>query len=429
VQEKPLLLKTTWLAAQAWTSLVLICIFYCDLMMPEMVEGSDFLSCLWTAAKLFAQGRTNELYTPYNMTSFTGAPCDLAAHQFLSHLPQSLVAEYNYSPLVAFLLTPLTHCQPAVALIVFQILSLLALAAAIHLSLEPKVSSFAKAFAGCVALFPVEISVWIGQLDIICGVLIFAATYRLLLLRKDLLAGLVAGFCMLKPQFAIIAALLVIVTRSQKRPKFFYGCMLGAALFVAANIIVSSPDLFKHWLYTLHLCERIFTDPNSGLPKQLVVSLPQLLFLSAKHAHSELFKSIIYAASALFICASTFVCVRSVRRLKDDTAIAATMLLAMLLLPFVAPKFDIYNCSILALAGLIGTKLLQSEELQFPLLPGLIAVWIGIDMFTLLILANPKLHQPWLVLAPLAVVLCNLLVALSRAGKSSAALDTKMGEA
>src|SRR6516162_5119981 len=100
------------LAAWGFPALVIWLIFYCDIALPDIVETSDYLTCMYTAAKLYVTHRWDEIYTPYGASTFINQPCDIAAHQFLPHFSKSLIAEFNYCPLLAALLVPLSYLPP-----------------------------------------------------------------------------------------------------------------------------------------------------------------------------------------------------------------------------------------------------------------------------------------------------------------------------
>ncbi len=198
-------LKVILPIAQIWALIVFILIVYCDFKMPALMENSDYLSCLYTGARLYATQRWDEIYTPDGATSFAHQPCDIAAHQYLPNFSKSLISEFNYSPLTAWLLSPLSYLPANYSLLIFQLFSVLALTASIWLLVEESSKRIPILWISMLFL-PIPITLWIGQVDFIFGFLPFALGYYFMRQQKPAIAGFFFAFASLKPQFIILPA-------------------------------------------------------------------------------------------------------------------------------------------------------------------------------------------------------------------------------
>lgn len=339
--------------AKIWSLLIVVLILYCDFKMPELMENSDYLSCLYTGAKLYANERWSEIYTPYGAVSFAHQPCDIAAHQFLPHFGQNLIAEFNYSPAVAWLFSPLSHLPANYSLLIFQLLSIAALIVSVRLLLKDSSKCSSAVFFSTLFL-PIPITIWIGQVDLIFGLLPFALGYYFMRQQRPVIAGFSFAFSCLKPQFIILPALLALVLLLVRRWRFSFGLLAGVLAIIALNIAVSSSELFCHWLWAVKLCEKIFTDPNSGYAKHLAVSLPGSLILLFPTNQFSWSKPLSYGLSALFglvaICSS----VRFYWTTREiQSWLVYSMVLGLLLIPLMVPSFLFYDLALFLIAALI----------------------------------------------------------------------------
>src|SRR5918999_2290589 len=121
---QPVLFVATVFTVASWIFLVDTNLF----SHRERFQESDFIMTFYVAGRLVLAGRSNELYPEPNATSFVNSPFDRAAHEFLPHLPEGSVGAYMYIPLVAAFFAPLSLAGPNDSLLLWQMLSILALA-------------------------------------------------------------------------------------------------------------------------------------------------------------------------------------------------------------------------------------------------------------------------------------------------------------
>lgn len=340
----PIILRALIFIARVWTIFFIAIVLYCDLMLPNIVEISDFLTCIYTGSKLFALGRWSEMYAPYDATKFAGTPCDIAAHQFLPHMPATLVSNYNYCPLVSAFFAPFTYLPPNFALLAWQVVCAVALIFAVKFLVdeEERQSIFAST---CLWFLPTAFTLWIGQFGIVFGVLFFAAGYHFLVRNRPFAAAAAFSLACLKPQFVIVPGLLSLVFLLKREWKFPVGMIVGAVVIVGLNLVIGV-ELFRHWIWMMRLSEMVFTDPASGLPRHLLISLPGwiLLMMSPENAHA--FKPFVYGATILVACLCGYLGWKA----DKEVWISYTMILGIMLLPLLIPHYMYYDLTTLMVA-------------------------------------------------------------------------------
>jgi hypothetical protein len=391
----------------AWLILVIAILLFFDFGMPATTETSDFVSCLWTGAKLILEGRAQDLYTPATMTTFQGAPADIAAHQWLKNLPPGLVAAFNYCPLVAFLLVPFALLPPNFALFAWHVVSLLALFTAISL-LCGKERDHAQAMALCFLFFPTIITIWIGQTDLVFGVLFMAFGAKLLMERKDYSAGMIAWIALLKPQFAIVLG-LVSVALLRRRWKFAAGIATTVALLLGLNVAVGGISMFEGWLRTLKLCEAIFTNPTMGLQKHLMVSLPGNILHA--YAYNQVTKPLIYLMAACVGSFGIWRCWKAHGEFSDEADwIRFCFAVGVALMPFMIPNFMLYDLPIFLLPALLIFGQPSENPRWKPLKSVAIALVIAANTYLIVLFSIKAFALPLLLVSVLGIVLIALLL-------------------
>jgi len=408
--ERPL--KFGKIALYISAAFVIVICLSCDF--SALFQNSDYISCLYTGGKLFAQGRAAEIYAPLDAKNFYHAPCDIAAHQFLPHLSANHISLFNYCPLVAFLLAPLSYLPPGYSLLGWQATSLCALAIAIKLLVKDRRPDLI--FCASLLFFPTAVTLWIGQTDLVFGVLIFSIGYKLLISRRPFYAGLAFAFCWLKPQMLILPALLSLVLLFKKEWRFVFGFAAGIAFMIALNIAVGGTDLFLQWLWNAHLCEAVFTDPNSAkinLVRYLIISLPGVLFLTLFKNSVLLLKPIIYCFDIILIIFTAITCLRFSKTHSDEYSyISFTVILGLLLMALVVPNYLYYDATTLLVAGCICSDKEFQRRVHLPsyIFAEILAV-ILFNAYAVLFLINKNLANP--VLPLIASILTYLLIAKS----------------
>lgn len=401
--------KIALYGAQALTVLVIACVLYTDLGMPHLVQSSDYLTCMYTGAKLYATGRSSEMYAPYGATKFAGMPCDIAAHEFLPNMPKTMVGNYNYSPLVAWLISPLTFLPPNLSLLGWQIISLLALAASGLLLTRDE--NQRKWFMWCCLIFlPTTFTWWIGQFGIVFGLLPIAAGYRLLLTKREIPAGIAFSFALLKPQFVVVPALLIFVFLLLKRWRVCAGFIIGALVLLGMNLLVGGVELFKHWLWMLRLSEIVFTDPTSGLPHHLLISLSGSILLNLPLETGRQMKLVIYGFSACLGLLATAAALLKFRAEKDrERLIRYTLMIGILLMPFLIPHLMYYDLTVVMAIWMFAMDRQLQDELRLPLVKAVIGLSLLINCYAILFLTNKHFASPMILLLAFAVLLGSLM--------------------
>jgi len=184
------LFRAALFVAAVWT--VATWIFLVDnnlFSQRERFQESDFIMTFYVAGQLVLAGRSVELYPEPDAKSFVSSPFDKAAHEFLPHLPKGSTGAYMYTPLVAGFFAPLSLAGPNYALLIWQALSVLALAFSCWLLARVTSGKAGEIFFLASLYFPVFLTLWAGQLGLAFGVAPLCAGYFLLLRQWPLAAS------------------------------------------------------------------------------------------------------------------------------------------------------------------------------------------------------------------------------------------------
>ena len=357
----------------------------------DMFQNSDYISCIYVGAKLFAEKRFGELYAPYNATVFSGAPCDLFAHKLLPHLAPMHTSLFNYSPLLAFLIAPLSCLSPSDSLLVWEALSVVCLSISVFVLVDGWQRRL-MILSASLLFMPISVTIWIGQMDLVLGVIFFALGYRLLMKDKPLPAGFVFGLSFLKPQMIILPALISFVLLLKKEWKFFAGFILGIAAIVGGCILVGGVDLFKQWLWNVRLCEKVFTDPKAGLSQYLIIGVPGVILLKLLKEPVPWIKLAIYAVNALIGLWTAYLCLRYAKYTPNSKAyLGYMMIIGLLVMCIVIPNYLYYDLStlIVAFCIMLDPEFEKDNKPVFYLLMGVSMVVFTI--YGILFMSNAKL--------------------------------------
>jgi len=330
---------------------------------PPSMERADYVSQFYVAGRLVADGRASDLYPDQFLTArLSTSPVNTLAHELLPGLPPATTVTYLYSPLVAWVFAPLSRLGPAVSMLVWQLISLGALAACVLLVAVVSGQRPSDALWMSLLFFPVFHMLLIGQLGITLGLLPLCAGYYWVIRGKPFLAGLAWSCLMLKPHFAPTALLMVGTLVLRGRPRCLLGCLSGVAVLVALSAYLA-PGMSSRWMAAMRFDDVVLSEGRYAYPVHLVTSLPAvaLPLLPVHLRHGVLM--IGYGLGALIGLHALWRSHQLMRASTSDPMASLPMifLLGIGVLPVVAPHLLFYDLSILAMAGIVMTAPQWSE--------------------------------------------------------------------
>lgn len=393
--------KNLSLIAFGWGFLLILLFIYGDLTQPKFSQQADYLMTYHTAGTLVREGKVSMLYPPANATSFMDTEFDKTAHRILPDLPATSLAEYMYMPMVAGLFVPFSFLPPGYSLLAWQIVSLTALAYSAFLisshashTDEPSQLDIAAGWIS-LTLIPLAISIWIGQLSVVYGLLPLIGGLYFVLKRKDLQGGLIWSLALIKPQFFIPAAMMAVALASAKRFKPIIGIACGSIAIVIINLLLFSPALFSEWLTTLKLAEAVYSDLKFGVAQHLATSLPRSIILLLPVAQHAVFKPLIYALSAILGGIGLFVACRLVRSsLADSYKISLAAIICTFATPMIVPHIFFYDYAIFAAAGFLASAFKWPEYLEWRVRSLTYASWVVMNLYAVILLTKKDLAIP-----------------------------------
>jgi hypothetical protein len=387
-----------------WSLLFMSLVVVADLGTPENKVESDYHTSFYIAGAMLAEGKSAELYPPKSVNTFAGQPFDKLAHEKFSAASKEYVFMFMYSPLVALFFAPLSMVPPHLGLLIFQSLSVTALA--VGCLLFAKSEGYGKeSFFTAFAFLPVITTVWIGQLGLLFGLLPFCAGYYFLRKQKDFLAGLLWSAALLKPQLFPAACICAFLLLFQKRAGAVLGLICGSLVFLLANLCFGV-DLLLNWFSSLGISESILSGTQFQSRNYLIASLPGAILSQLPSALRLDWKWLVYGGCLAVEAAYCFLLHRLVLRQENRTlAEQCIVMLALLSLPIFSPRLLLYDLCIFMLPALIAVRWrdgIMSRPLLFFL--------FGINCYIIAALfidhaLSPLTLAAWLLLAPVAGLL------------------------
>ena len=352
---------------------------------------ADYVMTFYVAGHLVATGKESDLYPERDATSFIGAAFDKTAHSLLDGLPEKTTAVYMYSPLVAWLFAPLSHVGPNWSLLIWQAFSLFGLAVSCKLLAHSTGVDFKESLFLCSLIGPVFITLWSGQIGLVCGLLPLSIGFLLLLRDRALLAGLVWSLLLLKPQYFPAPAFVALVLATREDFRLVSGLLLGLSAFIVANLLLFPVDLVLGWLASHRLSDTLFTDAQYGIPAHLITSLPaDILLMLPASSRSALKWPIYFGAMLLWLIA--FWCCRKINagQWERRTRISLTLSIGCVLSTLALPHLLYYDLCVLIPAGFIlaSTNNIIPQTVAAKM-PARLA-WISISLYLPVFLIFPN---------------------------------------
>ncbi|MBX9952507.1 MAG: DUF2029 domain-containing protein [Candidatus Obscuribacterales bacterium] len=393
--------RTLCLIASAWGFILVLLFIYTDLQMPKEVSNSDYLMTYHTAGQLVREGNARMLYPPPDANSFIDTEFDKAAHRILPLLPARATAEFMYMPLIAGLFVPFSFLPLGYSILAWQILSLVAVAFSAFLisshASQTEEGSNLDIAAGWIALtlIPLALSIWIGQLSVIYGLLPLMGGLYFVFKRKDTLGGLVWSLAVLKPQFFIPAVMMTIGLAAAKRFKPIIGIACGIIAIVAINLILFSPDMFREWLTTVKLADAVYSDTKFGVNTQLATSLPRAIILLLPVEQHAVFKPLVYAISVILGGIGLLFVSRLIRStLPDSFKISLAAIICVFATPMVVPHVFFYDFTIFAAAGFLACAFKWPEYLDWRIRSLTYVTWSLINIYAVILVTKKSFAIP-----------------------------------
>ncbi len=410
--------------AMGWGFLIFFFIIFVDFdpQMRGLIQISDYLMTFHVAGYLIAHGQSALLYPPPDAVSFAGTPFDRTAHEVLTQMPAASVAEYMYMPLSAAVFAPFSLLSPNLSLFGWQILSALSMAyCAFLMSRAATLDGAEFVDAGlvswlCLMLIPACLTLWIGQVGLVFGLLPLLGGFYLLLRGRDFPAGIAWSFAILKPQFLVPVLVIMIAQVCRKHFKSAIGLLAGGLVLGAINILVFSPSLIAEWLRCLKLSDVIYSDPKFGVATHIATSLPRTLILMIPVAQQSTFKPLIYGMAGVFLLSAAVAVWRLARRgVSDKLLLNLALLLGVYLTPLVMPHFFFYDYCLFVAAGLIIFLMEWPIYLEWRLKSLAVMTLVLINFYSIIVLAAHQFASPLLFMILMTVLYGRLLIATFKA--------------
>lgn len=430
------------MAAIGWTVIFLTFVGYLDFEpgMQKLIQISDYLMTFHVGGYVIAHGLLSVLYPPADSTAFAKMAFDNLAHQVLPEMPASSVAEFMYMPLAAAVFAPLSYLPLNISLFVWQLLSIISLFLGMHLTwlsaansggtygadvapnVVPDVVAGASAeppgfvttitrLLGSFGLLPVCLTIWIGQVGLVFGLLPLACGYYLLCNRRPFLAGLVWALAIFKPQFLVPAFVVLSVLLLRKQFRCIAGVASGLLMIMVINLLVFGPELTAGWLGCLKVSDVVYSNPHSGVATHIATSLPRTLLLMAATKNIAV-KPVVYGLAGVLLLSALVVIWKShkARVFREELSLHFAFLIGIFVTPLVMPHFFFYDYCLFALSAPLAFAPSWPASIRRGIRAVVVSTWLLVDVYAVVVLVA---HQ---FAIPLVFMLGMLVMYLALAG-------------
>ncbi len=420
----------------SWSIIVLALVMYTDFALPKVVCISDYLMTFHTAGRLILENRPRDLYPPPGATSFVDAPFDRASHRIVPELQPSSTSEYMYPPLCALFFTPCSLLPPYYSIAAWQILSICALLGSAYFLVSgikysgmlDGVKNSPSGLAGLrawafLAYLPTTITIWIGQVGLILGILPLCAGYYFAMRQRPLLSGLLWSLTILKPQFMIPALVTMAVQCLNRRFKTAIGFCLGAASIAALNVILFSPSMVMDWLRCLKLSDAVYSNIKFGVASHLMISLPRAVILLFPVEQQPPVRLLVFALAGILLLVTLFALFKQ-SRLLADAKLLDTMSLALgaFTAPLVVPYLFLYDLCIWLIPGVLAMRVPWPNAISTRVKNVMIAAWLLSNLYTMIVICSTRLASPILFVISVIVLWVALCAPLLKLKEKTAGL-------
>jgi len=277
----------------------------------------------------------------------------------------------------------------------WHLLSLLALfgstaavtGAAAHVQSDAEDTHTMMFMSTCLA--PVFISLWLGQLGLVFGLLPLALGYLLLTKGKPALAGFIWSFLLLKPAFLIVAVINAIAQVLAGKYRCLAGLVFGIIVVLLITWCACGGGEFNAWLSQFPSFSMQWqADPR------LDVSFTNSVLIFAPERREAL--APLCCVTSLVIALGGLVALRILARTKgkEDELIPLATLVGTLLVPILAPRLPFYDLSVLVMVALIAYCFERREHMEFRIQTLARISWLAVTGYALLFYFNRGLAYP-----------------------------------
>jgi hypothetical protein len=409
-----------------------IVVVYSDFNIPQAVAISDYVSTIYVSAHLVTEGRADALYPPPNAENFDNTAFNESAHELIKDLPKNSTAAYQYPPLLAFVLAPLSFLPPVWSLFVFQIISMICLAlttenilAAVIKKDMSRTDILNWTFTS-LSFLPVLITLWIGQIGIIVGMLPLSLGFRFLLNKSPVKAGLVLSLCMFKPQFSILAMFLAASPVVDRKSKCLIAMGFGMVSFLLANLLVFGPHVLGSWFSCLKVSDHAFSIAPA-VNSHMATSLPQAAVLMLPQDYVQMCKPYIYIVGAVIGLLGFVTALRLMQaKIKDDNKYAGALILGAFATPLAVPHFFLYDYSCLYPAALAVIYTHWYHERRWYFRSLLRLTWIAVNLYALTVFFYKQFAIPLVLIACMLFFFRRLLMIIEEVREKDAVKPVPM---
>lgn len=382
----------------------------------DKFHESDYIMTFYVAGHLVVSGRSGELYPDASAPSFVDSPFDKAVHRLLPQLPKQYTGAYMHIPLVAGFFAPFSYIDPNWSLLIWQILSVTALALSCRMLSRHVQLNGQEVFFLSSLFLPVFLTLWAGQLGLGFGLLPLCIGFVLVHRQRSFLGGLVWSLLLLKPQFVLAGAFVAVSLALTHRFRVLIGMTVGVTALIVFTILTFGTGPTMQWLLSHRVSDATYSSGLQGIPGHLITGLPANLMILFPVSQRASLKLPLYAAAAAFWIFGLWYCHNLAKALRNPSvALTISFIIAVSLTSLTSPHLLYYDLCVLLPAGVL--LLAQNGPLSGEKRLRWIAVgaWIAVSAFFPILIAFAQYKAVPLILELILLThFCALLSLVNR---------------
>ena len=338
-------------------------------------------------------------------------PASPKSYVFSPSMPARVIAEpasLGYPPMYSAFLKPLETLRPAIALLIWQGVSLLALAYGVFLlgsgasKMDAAGSEMHDDGWFAFSYVPFLLALWNGTGSIAFGLFPLMVGYFAVVAKREFIGGFVLALCFVDPYLLVPVATLCAALLARKRLSCPVGVVMGLAFWIGINYW-AAPAAFTHWLQVQMPQTVVQFDPAVNLP-WVLSNLPQAMTMMIPLQNQPALVQLVWLGAAVLAMIGVWQILELVKNTKEKFNMAPmSFITGLYMIPLVVPGLHYVELSCLLVMGLIIFSLEWRQATDWRLKSLVRVSAIAINAYGAFLYFKPEFALP--ILLPLALLI------------------------
>jgi hypothetical protein len=400
--------KSLWNLTMGFGFIVSVGLLFTDVLVPTFAQWSDYWRLYYPCAQaLTHSGGFAEVYT-----LVAGLPKETDQYTHILEMLAVPDETFRDMPLILWALRPLSLFPVNASQAVWHVCSLVALSYATFVMaraaaiLDLDAEDTHDVGWACISFTPVLLTLLLGQMGLVFGLLPLALGYWLLTKKRAAQAGLIWALLLLKPAFLIVALANAITQAFAKKFNCLIALVCGIGVISLLGML-SGGGAFQTWLSSIFAFN---TQPT--MDPRLDISFTHAM-MSLLPADNQLNMplTILMLSVGIMIAVGGFMQLHKLAQLpnKRQDLVPFATLVGASIVPIVVPHLPFYDLSVLAMAALVVYCMEWREHMEWRVHSITRMHWLCINAYFLLFLVKREFAFPIEVVALMLVFFMRMV--------------------